>query len=1091
VPSSADTGEGGGASRGPATPEGYFWTNDTRLTFAQYGESQPALAVDSNGDSFVSWNRSGQMMLKKVNVLGADLLSERLVSSGFIPLQHSGQPNERMCVDRQNDLGVLWCNDDSVNDPAYQRFASSGNQLCLPKDLAGIATNPHAVSLACGNTGRHYLVFENEPGEKIEMAYFDSSFQLHSKCLSVQDGRGATAGVDGADNPHVFWRSSTNGTLYFAKFDSAGNMIQAVTSIAAPPNMSVANAPLPTVAFRGIGVIYLLQASNLTGCRTLYYTKLDYKGARLTNDTLITDRAADFGDICVDLQGNALCIWGDAVDGELYYTQIKAGRENDTILPVKLTDAPGISKDPKMAVDAADRVHVVWVDGRDGTDRIYYKLCYNPGVELSMPPEETARMMYVHPDQTVSANVTLHNTGIADDTAHLGITADFYGHPGGTGKDYSGNGWKVWIDDRDKSVDLAACATVKFPVSVRGPVNGSPNEYIMVTIIATSGKYPLRNATFEFIVRLVVNRAIMLKNSEHIHSISAGASTQYNIVVANTGDVEETVDLTVNGPPSWQWVLNVSEVRLKPKAYTYVLLTVTSPADAWGDELGLVIVTGRCRTEPSIKAQVSVHTVVSTYLSLEVLADRTEASVDPGGTTGFVLTVWNHGNMLRGQAFAIGTFPAPKDWVVSLSADSVMLEGEDYAEVMLNVTAPENASAGSKLVVTVNCSNAEKTVSAGCTVTVNVNPVHGVMVSVAPEVAQMEPGGTADLWPNITNTGNTDEAIWLGQFEMPAGWSLWFELPDGRILGDNDSFSLGAGRTAGSIAVIASPFDALSGDYHFPGVVNDGAGGFYQIVLSVHVNQVHFLELNATSPERTGSPGKAAYFPLTVINLGNGPEALQLECSAMPAGWYRPLFRCENDTLGSSLDLNASGSVRMTACVLVPVKTPLDVVHFNVTASSCSGISASVFLTVRIEKADLVITHVSFSSSVLQAGKRVTVNVTVGNRGGAAAEYVTTAFFCDGDVQMTRDLTIIEAGARDVLSFIWTPKKGLNILKFAVDNADSVCESDETNNTVTITRTPIDESVTIPAPSQWPAYAAAAIIIVIVLCIVIRRNPGP
>jgi hypothetical protein len=520
-----------------------------------------------------------------------------------------------------------------------------------------------------------------------------------------------------------------------------------------------------------------------------------------------------------------------------------------------------------------------------------------------------------------------------------------------------------------------------------------------------------------------------------------------------------------------------------------VILTVTPPVDAWGDDFAIVTITGRCLGDSCVHDEADTWTVVSTLISLEISANRTNAFVNPGDTADFVLTIWNHGNMYQRGEFTIETSPGPDDWEVSLDANVVKIAGEEYASVMLSVSAPLNATVNSSLVVTASCSDAGKVASAECNVTVTVMPVHSVSVSITPEMARMDPGGMTDCWFNITNTGNIDDDFRLGLFALPAGWSILFDLPDGRIIGETDRFTLHAHHAIVSHAVIASAFDAPAGDYHLSGDIQDGAGLSYPLELRIRVNLVHGLYLNATILKQSGSPGKAVAFPLTAINLGNGPEVVQLESSAVPAGWCQPLFRDEHGKEDGRLDLNGPQSVRMMAIVLIPAITPLGGVDFTVTASSLSGYSASVYLSVRIDKAELVITYVKIPSSGLHVGRPVTLDVTVVNRGIIGAGNVTVAFHGGGgDVRLTQNLGNVSAGAEEVFSFTWIPEKGRNILKFTVDPDDSVCESDETNNNATIERTIVDDSVSISANNPWPIIIATVATVGAILFIGVRRN---
>jgi uncharacterized membrane protein len=223
------------------------------------------------------------------------------------------------------------------------------------------------------------------------------------------------------------------------------------------------------------------------------------------------------------------------------------------------------------------------------------------------------------------------------------------------------------------------------------------------------------------------------------------------------------------------------------------------------------------------------------------------------------------------------------------------------------------------------------------------------------------------------------------------------------------------------------------------------------------------------------------YFPLAVLNLGNGPEQLQMVSSALPEGWHAPFFLIEDDILDGWQDINSSQSLCMTLGVRMPDFTPLDTVAFNVSAMYRSGCCASLSLSIYIEKADLVIIDFGFSPPVLKAGKRVNVNVTVANNGSADAGGFRVAFLAGGEVQSVREFHKLEAGARAFISFWWTPSKGMKILKFTVDPYDTVCESNETNNSVALVRTPLEDHVTVQPVSVWSAVVTVAVIMIVIV----------
>ena len=118
----------------------------------------------------------------------------------------------------------------------------------------------------------------------------------------------------------------------------------------------------------------------------IYYKR--WNGIIWSEDLRLTNSPGDSFDpsIAVDLNGHIHIVWKDDRDGadEIYYKRWDGIAWSDD---VRLTDAPEDATYPSIATDHHGDVHVVWRDRRDGNGEIYYKrwdgILWSPDNRLS------------------------------------------------------------------------------------------------------------------------------------------------------------------------------------------------------------------------------------------------------------------------------------------------------------------------------------------------------------------------------------------------------------------------------------------------------------------------------------------------------------------------------------------------------------------------------------------------------------------------------------------------------------------------------------------------------------------------------------
>ena len=1019
-----------GQGRDPEAAGGYVLSEEIRLTNDTADDGFPALAVDSYGNSQVLWNRSGTQMRVKIDRQGLQLFNETEVVTAPLPVQHTGQVNERAGVDGQDDFHVLWATR-GLYGPWYQIFNPYGDALTQPMNLSPMANCPHAFSMAVGTNDRAYFAYENEVSERIEMAFIDSSLNLHTGYLSTTRGEGVTIGLDRRDCPYVFHRDAISGALSFTKFSPDGQLMASPTRVSATtpgPGM-----PMPALAFGADGAVHLLEPSSTGGPRALYYTKLGSDGVRLAGDIPITSDAGDGGDLCVDSQGNVFIVWGSSSDQELYYVRIRPGQENDSVSPVRLTRAFGADQNPQVAVDSADMVHLVWQSDRDGNGEIYYRSAYLFGVGAGMTDDERIKLLLVRPNETRTANLTIDNTGNFNGTFRLCVKSDFQGH----------DGWKVDVNETRLKIEGRGFRNVT--VRVTGPPAGLDGDYIDAGIIASPDCDPGDNRTIAVRSSLTAHYDFTLNCSDPNRTIEAGGNALYTLQVENTGDLDNEIELAPDGTAGWEWALSQGTVRLGPGQSRNVTLAIRAPEDASGGDRGIFFITGQSVPDSGACARISVRAEVLLRGHLEISADQQEIYVAKEEIAVYTITVRSHGNLGRLLVVDLEAEYGLTDWQVVLDPAQLAVPSGEGAFARLLVIPTVSAGPGSSLAVKVVCSDAERRWSANCTTVTRFRAPHGMEVEFSPSSAAVDPGGFSAFRVNLTNLGKDADGVIPGIFSAPAGLVISYRSLDGKVLEDCQAVPVKRNGIAAFDIIIAATPGAPAGNNTITGYVVDGGGNRYPVEMRVRVNQVHDVALLSSYPEQTGAAGRTVVFPVRVLNHGNGPDVLRFNATGLPEGWPPPRF-C--DAGGRALDrigLDVSEMRRLTVQVQVPAAVPQDTIEFCMIATLGNGANATVRFLMALDKPDLVVSGIELFGQ-LRPHRPVMVKVSVENRGDAGAENVTLAYYLNRTLRSTRSFGTLAVGETRAVWMEWMPEAGDNILEFVADPGGNVSERNENNN---------------------------------------------
>jgi hypothetical protein len=187
-------------------------------------------------------------------------------------------------------------------------------------------------------------------------------------------------------NVYVVWEENQSNlginlsAVYFLTSANQGK----TWSIPEKVNMNPAYAAFPAI-FANDTCVYMTWEDSRAGNDEIFMRRRNASGwlpdIRLTYDPSDSWSSA----VAVDSKGVIHVVWYDYRDGndEIYY---KNSPDNGATwsADMRLTFNPEISWDPRIAIDSADNLHVVWYDWRDQKDEVYYKRSTNGGTQWSV-----------------------------------------------------------------------------------------------------------------------------------------------------------------------------------------------------------------------------------------------------------------------------------------------------------------------------------------------------------------------------------------------------------------------------------------------------------------------------------------------------------------------------------------------------------------------------------------------------------------------------------------------------------------------------------------------------------------------------------
>ncbi len=1026
------------------TPDGLYWTDDMRVTANSATDNIPQITVDKNHDAHIFWMRDG-WYYKKFDRFGNALTKEKQINTQSVTRFLSEKVVD---IDSNQDIHFVWVPGGYSGEVKYIKYDNQGNVVIPEMTAVTNQQSTHVPNMAVSSDDAVNIIYEDYRYQCEDINY--------NKLIGDKIVKDAIAISTDVASHCEFCNIATDkyNTVYANFGSNTGAWIGAINSEGVHPWPSQALPISQTYMTAGMatspdGSVHVSWFE--TGA--LYYQRYSTRNQPLTEPILVDqgnlgDHAA-WGDlrnpgIAADNANNVVITY--TKDDYVYYKYIKHRTWNDTeVGGFRLVEKTGCRR-PRVAIDPDDNVHVVWEDARSGNTEIYYKFAYNFQLKLNADPVDLTNMFFFHPNETKVLPFVLRNTGGIADKYDIELNSEDIAED-----------WIVTLNDT--YCELQGESSAAFKMTVSSPVFAKEGDNTYINITARSRGNPEKKDTLSFVSFVIVTHDVSLTCRNAISTVYPGKMVSYNMFVTNIGDVPERIKIIgiLGAPDGWDYefygpmIDESGMVLLDPKKGTNLTVTVYSPEDAKANDNATLTMQAYDMDKPEASSTIVLRTLVTPIFYLLWDAEITEKWIDPGGTDTFEMTLTNYGNVVGAAVITVEIASDLRGWTAFLDKEQVMLSGGASTKIQLHVHVPTLALGGQRLVMRTVAETFELTQKAQIEMTAFVNIVHDIIPVLETGEVEVYPGEEAEYLVNILNDGNGEDRIDLYVDNVQPGWTITFQYQDLSI----NKIIVSPKLSKTLSIVVQTPFDAEAGSFDTKIVLRDAGGNDEDIHLKTKVIQIFDIDLAGSQVNQKGTPGGFLTYPMTLVNLGNGHDVIDLSVTTIPNGWDYS-FKGLNGKQIEQIEIGYGESVDFKLNVWVSDTHMETEEQITVKVQSIYDLAQQdqVQMTAEIRMPDLKIQSVEFNPQKVKENKVVQIRVLLQNVGTGGANEIYVEFYDNGKFIAEDSISYITTGqsGNATAVFTWLPKAGKHNLKFEVDPVTPsrphgrVLESAEDNN---------------------------------------------
>ena len=786
-------------------------------------------------------------------------------------------------------------------------------------------------------------------------------------------------------NVHVVWQDDRDGgnCIYYMSSNDYGGNWAGYKKI-----YEGYSSEHPRIAVNGSNLYVVWQEYIYYDCYNVYFMMSKNNGETWEDGNGNTDQAYVLSknnsrSPAIAVNSTIHVVWEDKRNWnwEIYYS--RSVDNGETWNETKISNGTGDSEKPWIAVD--NTVHVVWEDDRDGNSEIYYQNCTD--------------------GEWLNSDVKLTNDSHSSRNPSIAVKEN--------------NVSVVWQDNRDGNLEIyyKKCVNGLWCNDERLTYTGTCTSECPVIVLSSIAHVfwdDVITGNFEIWYKHTIGPyyGVFLLCEDNQHIIGINEATNYNITVFNTGNQNDTINLTMNTeglPENWSAVLSKDNVTLPPGKSTNITLTVASfYPDV--NSYAYIVIAGISQNDSGKSCSVFTLTKLESLYGVLLSCQDNIHSVDPNNYTVYTITVHNRGNV--NDTIDLLYLNKPYGWKANLSSYSVTIAANQSEDVLLYVKSPSDIETG-KAEIKVKGTSRNDPSKSDYVTTITVVPSFDLYLECPDNEHHANPGNTTNYTVTVKNFADRDYNITV-DLEYMGGWNA--------TLSQNSSY-LRMGETAEIIITVTVPENEEA--YNQSIIIVRAAAGVYEArqAITTVVNQVYSIAVNCNDTFYA-EPGETLNITLNVTNNGNYEDVVDF---GSLSSW--------NVTLPNSVTLDANQSKPVNIFVNIPPDAFAGNHSVNINIAG-KGPSFSIQLNIVVKQ------HYNLSIYIPEKNKtstpnsvvNFTVNITNNGNGNDTVTFSSNSNW----LQNTSIIILPGTSKKGTLSFSIPKSTALGIYNFTVTCAGKI-----------------------------------------------------
>lgn len=579
-----------------------------------------------------------------------------------------------------------------------------------------------------------------------------------------------------------------------------------------------------------------------------------------------------------------------------------------------------------------------------------------------------AESKQVIPDGMIIYDISVTNNGDETDSFNLEF------------EDVSEEGWSSNLSQHEID-NLGSGESYSLVLSVSSPEYAEENDWSLTKINIYS-----KNRE-QFGDELVVNtsvrlpmREVSLSTSEDTMSGNPGSTLTYTVSVTNAGTDPDDINLMFEVCDSCNaWVVSLSKSviqDLDDGDSEDVQFFVEIPSSARNTDEAIFIITAVSHDDSSAAANLDINSKVNTVFNQYVTSSLVPVMY-PGENNQFNITITNNGNSYESYKFSKGS-EVPEGWNFE---DTLVFEtqsldpygGAEQFVLPFEIPSDENPGYYNFTLHVKLSSSGIKVVT--LELSVKVEYYAEFAIDVVPSQSTGDPGFTHVLPVTVTNNANANEEIDFSVDGLPDGWT-YCVLFSGNCL---NSLNIAKGATSDFILEITTletePANVNGISLKLVGVSSLNNKFEAYDSFKVITNPTYVFTAETPSDSKTGESGDTIPFQLTVKNMGNDVDYINLPSPVLPSGWT-----------GTYTESSFTLQPLESKTVYLNVKVPVNVFGGNSTITSTvssdqSQQKVTIVFTVFVEEKANIDVELKTTAGDVTAGISGNFKVLITNNG--------------------------------------------------------------------------------------------------------------